>query len=152
MKTMSCEYVRDIAPELLAQRVDAKTDAAVRAHLQSCADCHAELAVASAVVSARLAVPAGLDRRIESALRGRVPARRHWPIAAAAAVVVAMLGGSALIHSVLDRAQNTGEGAAVTEGQGAGWFSVDDAFMSGASSLRDLSVEELEKLLVELDS
>jgi predicted anti-sigma-YlaC factor YlaD len=152
MMTVACDKVWDLLPDLLGQRLDARTEAAVRAHLQGCADCRAELSLVSAVASARLAVPTGLERRIQNAVRGRSLARPRWPIAAAAAVAAAMIGGSALLRGALERQTDTVAPAAVTDAQGAGWIGVDDAFMSGTSSLRDLSVEELEKLLVELDS
>jgi hypothetical protein len=150
MKRMECEHARDGWPDLLANRLSAQDAVALRTHVQSCADCRAEFEVASTVARARLNVPAGLETRIQSAVRGRTPVRGRWPVAAAASIAVVVLGASALVGTLLsgpDRPPPVD-----VETQGAGWFGVDDAFLYGTSSLGDLSSEELNRLLVELDS
>ncbi|MGH7471075.1 MAG: zf-HC2 domain-containing protein [Longimicrobiales bacterium] len=150
MKRLDCEQIQDLLPDLLANRLGALEAAALRGHLQSCAECREEFEVVTAVAESRLAVPAGLETRIGHAVRGRVPVRTRWPIAAAASVAVALVGASVLLPRISAPVRDNPESVASADISGAGWFTVDDAFTSGASSLRDLSVEELERLLVEL--
>ena len=154
MKPVNCEHVQDRLPDLVGRRLNALEAASVQAHLQTCGDCRAELNVVSAVASARLNVPASLESRIGQAVRGRAPARARWPLALAASIAVAVIGGSAILAPLLNES-DTPESAVpveLAEPSSAGWFSVDDAFISGASSLGDLTDEELKQLLVELDT
>ena len=149
MKPIDCEQVRDLLPDLLRDRLDATQSARLRSHIHGCAECRAELSVASAVARTRLAVPAGLEERVAGALPARVSVRPRWTAALAASVAVAVIGGSALLSVIRQPVADSGLPAG--EPQGAGFISVDDAFLTGASSLRDLSVKELEQLLSELD-
>lgn len=155
MSSMNCEMVRDQLPELIGGTLDATTHARVRAHIDGCDDCTIELAIAESVADARLAVPAGLSERVRAATSGRrVTYWTRTRMAAAATFAVAIIGGSALIAPYLNRAPIEEPVAEVNApaAPGAGWFGVDDAFVSGASSLQDLTEEELKQLLVELDS
>ncbi len=152
MRPIDCEHVRDLLPDMLSDRLEAGENARARAHLQSCADCRAELGVAAAVARARLSVPAGLQERIGQAVHGRVAVRPRWPAAVAASVAVAVIGSSALLGPRFWQAPDGDSAPPAADVPGAGWIGVDDAFMSGASSLRDLSVKELEQLLAELGS
>ena len=157
MNSLNCEYVRDLLPELLDDRSSAGTMAAARAHLASCEECRAEFALASAIAEARPAVPAGLDRRVVAALvTRRVTVWTRGRLAAAASIAIAIVGGSMWWSELAPRsAPALGTQPAVTvqrETAGAGFIGVEDAFVTGASSLGDLTVEELEKLLLELDS
>ena len=156
MTTTNCEHVRDVLPDLLADRLDPIEAAAVRAHVQRCADCRAELELAELIAQSRMSVPAGLEARVLSATAGR--RKRVWTntrYAVAASIAVAVIGGSAVIAPWLRSTNQPGPAALevpAPEAVGPGWIGVQDAFLTGASSLRDLSVEELEKLLTEIDS
>lgn len=153
MKSLNCDEVRDGLPDLLSGRLSSVEEAAVRAHVKNCAECQVELDLAAAVAAARLSVPAGLHSRVVNAVRNRrTPV---WPgrMTLAASIAVAVIGGSVLLTQL--RSMNDGTeplDVSVVEPveHGAGWLSVEDAFVSGTASLRDLSEDELKKLLVEL--
>ena len=95
--------VRDALPDYLNHRLSDLDTATMREHIESCADCRAELALLSeARASAVLAPKMNVDR-IASALPayGSVPAhpagtgsRRSWMLVAAAAIVA--IGGWAI--------------------------------------------------------
>lgn len=151
MKPIDCEQVRDSLPDLLSDRLDATQSARLRGHINGCAECRAELSVASAVARTRLPVPAGLEARVAGALPARVSVRPRWTAALAASVAVAVIGGSALLSVIRQPTTVVDSGSPAGEPYVGGFISVDDAFLTGASSLRDLSVKELEQLLSELD-
>jgi hypothetical protein len=155
MKTYNCEQVRDLQPDLVSDRLDPVAAAAVRTHVQSCADCRAELEIAELIAQSRVPVPGGLEARVLTAAGGRRTTRwSNLRYAVAASIAVAVIGGSVVLSPLLT-SSNTSPAvidSALPETGGPGWFGVQDAFVTGASSLRDLSVEELEKLLVEIDS
>jgi anti-sigma factor RsiW len=157
MNTLNCETIRDLLPELLSDRVSASMTTAVRAHLASCEECRAELALARAISEAVPAMPAGLDRRVlAAATRPRATMWTRGRLAAAASVAIAIVGASMWWSELGPRnEERLGTHPVVNvqrETAGAGFIGVDDAFATGASSLGDLTVEELEKLLLELDS
>ncbi len=155
MMEFSCDNVRDLLPELLSEKLDAVTTAALRAHLASCADCQAEYNVAALIAETRLDVPAGLEQRVFAAAAGR--RGTVWTrgrMAAAATIAVAVIGGSTWLSQMLPRQNVATGGVAVAESTAVpagGFIGVDDAFVSGTSSLSDLTVEELQKLLVEME-
>lgn len=155
MSSMNCEQVRDLLPELVSGGLDAVTASSAQAHVVSCIDCAAELAVARSVAQARVAVPAGLEQRIRLATANRRVA--YWTrgrMAAVATFAVAIIGGSALVAPYLD-APISEELPAVVNNiavPSAGFIGVEDAFDSGAASLNDLTEDQLKQLLAELDS
>ena len=154
MMEISCDSVRDLLPELLSDQLDAVTSAALRAHIARCAECEAEYSVASLVAESRLTVPRGLAQRVVAAAAGRRVS--YWTrgrMAAAASIAVALIGGSTWLSQLLPpRGSVATQPAVEVAAPGGGFIGVDDAFMSGASSLGDLTVEELQKLLVEMGS
>jgi predicted anti-sigma-YlaC factor YlaD len=154
MMKISCENVRDLLPELLSDQLDAVTSATLRAHIARCAECEAEYAVASLVAESRLAVPRGLEQRVvAAAVVRRVSYWTRGRMAAAASIAVALIGGSTWLSQLLPpRGSVVTQPAVEVAAPGGGFIGVDDAFMSGTSSLGDLTVEELQKLLVEMES
>lgn len=153
MTPLNCEHVCDVLPELVSGKLSSIDEAAVRAHLQSCVDCQVQLELVTAISRSRLSVPDGLHARVVTATRTRrVPA---WTgrMTLAASIAVAVIGGSVLLMQrdfVPDTAVPVAVQPEPSAEAGAGWLSVEDAFVSGAASLRDLSEDELKKLLSEL--
>jgi hypothetical protein len=152
MKPLTCETVRDLVPDLPGRRLDHFEDAAVRAHLRGCADCQVEYELVSAIAAARLTVPAGLSERVVQGALNRRAGSWTGVTALAASITVAVLGGSLLLQQMLPRTETLRPPVVEVSEVGAGWLGVEDAFVSGAASLRDLSEAELEKLLSELGS
>jgi hypothetical protein len=152
MNELNCEYVRDVYPDVLNGMADAATSAAVRAHMAGCADCREEAEAVAAIFAGSLIAPAGLHARVMAQLA--TPARRGFRarhLAMAATVAVALIGGSLL----LDRdATSRSEPVVATEvaEPGLGVVTFDAALVSGTESLQDLTVEELEQLLGEIES
>ncbi|WP_182879552.1 anti-sigma factor family protein [Microbispora sp. H10949] len=120
---MTCEEVRISLGVYVLGALDAEETAEVEAHLETCAECRAELAALSglppllALVSAedveRAAAPprAVLDRLVAaSAKRGR---RSRVLLALAASVVVAAVGGTAWLSAAQTSSQDTAAGSAV---------------------------------------
>ncbi|MEU8192734.1 zf-HC2 domain-containing protein [Microbispora amethystogenes] len=120
---MTCEEVRISLGVHVLGALDAEEAAEVEAHLETCAECRAELAALSglppllALVSAedveRAAAPprAVLDRLVAaSAKRGR---RSRVLLALAASVVVAAVGGTAWLSAAQTASQDTVAGSAV---------------------------------------
>lgn len=145
MNSLNCEYVREIYPDVLNGTADAGTVATVRAHLAQCADCREEAALIDMLHGAPVIAPAGLNERVIAQLQR--PARRAPRVrylALAATVAAAVIGGAILFDA--------GEPAAPPATDGLGFVSVEDAMVSGTSSLKDLTVEELEQLLGEIES
>lgn len=113
---IACREVRRIAGRYLALDLDRDTEAAVRLHLQECGECRAayierEPTLAFAWSLAAVAGPAdesfvgevlaGLrQRRVERRAHGH----RRW-LAAAAALAVTLLGGTATVR-LITRASN----------------------------------------------
>ncbi|GLW22254.1 hypothetical protein DI270_002990 [Microbispora triticiradicis] len=124
---MTCEEVRISLGVYVLGALDAEEAAEVEAHLETCAECRAELAALSglppllALVSAedveRAAAPprAVLDRLVAaSAKRGR---RSRVLLALAASVVVAAVGGTAWLSAAQTSSQDTAAGSPVAAPQ-----------------------------------
>lgn len=150
MKPMTCEYVRDVYPDVLHGRADTSTADTVRQHLALCADCRAEAALLDQVFAAPAVPPAELEAQVLARVRGVQPAgssHRRWLLAAT--VAGALLAGAVLVEQQL----RTAPDALVENGDGGlGVIGVDGALVSGTASLSDWSVEELEQLLGEMES
>ena len=90
--------VRDLLPDLMHDRLDATTRRTVEAHLESCADCRAELALLRdlrASMSATPAIDVGAIAAAIPARRARTkPVWRDWRIAASIAVLA--VGGTSV--------------------------------------------------------
>ena len=152
MTNLHCEYVREVYPDVLHGSADASTATAVRAHIAGCAECRAEAELTEQLRRAAVEVPAGLHERVVAGLS--TPARgRRFPVrhlAFAATLAAALIGGSLLLDSM----RSPGSRAA-TQPPGAGGLgviTVEAAMVTGTGSLQDLTVEELEQLLGEIES
>ena len=150
MKTLNCEYVRDVYADVLHGKLEAAMAAAVRAHLAGCAECRSEAALTDAIFATPVAVPAGLHERVLREVAAAPRARRFAPrhFAMAATVAAALIGGTLL----LDTTRGPGPTPAAKKESGLGFITVEAAMMSGTGSLQDLTVEELEQLLGEIES
>lgn len=146
MNQLNCEYVREVYPDVLNGHAAAETAATVRTHLASCADCREATALLARIHAAPVTVPPQLHERVLAARA----AERSWPrlrhYAMAATVAAAAIGGSLLF--TMDRTRPLETNAPV----GLGFLTVEDAMLSGTASLQDLTVEELEQLLGEMES
>jgi predicted anti-sigma-YlaC factor YlaD len=150
MNQLNCEYIRDVYPDVLNGHVDAATATAVRAHMAHCAECRAEADAVAAIFAGALVAPADLHDRVIAEYRAPVVARRgrgYRYVALAATVAAAVIGGS-----VLFRVQSSGPVNPVALQPALGAVTVEAALVSGKESLQDLTVEELEQLLGEIES
>ncbi len=150
MNTLNCEYVRDVYADALHGNADAGTATAVRAHLAGCADCRAEAAVIEAVFAAPVHVPAGLHERVmkEVAIAPRASRAAPRRVVMAATVAAALIGGALLFDSM----RSPDVAPVAQQDGGLGVVTVEAAMVSGTGSLQDLTVEELEQLLGEIES
>lgn len=150
--TMTCEIARDLLPELVSGALDRALADAVERHLDVCAACAAERGVVALVRAAVVRPPAGLESRVVRAVRTggraqRLPQARRLAVAAMAAFAV-LTGGLLLRGVVSDETEPAPGMADVT----LGWPVVQDPILRATPALHDLSVEELESLLAELES
>lgn len=155
MIVMKCEQVGDLLPEYERGQLDRGQREAVRTHLSHCTNCADEQVLVAAIQQHRAQPGVALEQRIVAAALREEP--RFWSrplLALAATLAVAVLGGSILLARITetDTTQEPVQPVAEVEPSGPGWVGVDAALVSGAASLRDLSVEELEQLLVEVGS
>lgn len=152
---LNCEYVRDTYPDVLHGAVDDALAQRIRAHVAECAECRVEVALIDAIHAERLVVPPGLEQRTAHAATARRP---RWRVSAstvamAATLAAALIGGSLIMNSQNDQPAAVPAAAGrAPNAAGIGAVGVDAAMMSGKSSLDDLSVEQLEKLLGEMQS
>lgn len=148
--SLDCDYVRDALPDLLYGRLSSAAAEAVRAHLRECAACRAEHELVALLHEQPLVVPVGLQERVQAAARSATVARppvRRWLIAASLALVV----GTAGLLNWLRTEQGTTP-VARNDDVSLGVVGVEGALVSGTTTLRDLSVEELEYILGEMES
>lgn len=162
-----CEIVTDLLPEYELGVLGEERAAPVRQHLSECATCAAEHGL---IANLRQHPPvtgeALMERIVTEALgRERSPRSgsagtressgwsRQWT-GLAATVAMALLGGTLLLNRLNLPVEIRDPIPPVIEAApaGAAWFGVDAALVSGAASLQDLTVEELEQLLAEVDS
>ena len=157
MKALTCEGIRELLPERDRDSLDAPDRLGVDEHLAVCADCRADLELIGALRAdaAAVRVPVGLETRVVNAVR-RPPIRRAWVpahLAIAASIVLALLAGGALLRDGAGNRASAGvePGDAVSAAAVVG-PSVREPLLRGVPALHELSVEELEVLLSELES
>jgi hypothetical protein len=150
-----CEQARDLVPLLIRGQLLPHDAVVTEAHLGACAECRAEADVVHAVARGLATVPAGLEARVLLAVRR--PLRRAGSVnrlAMAATVAAAVLGGSVIFERWAQQQVPEGGGALVME-EGmpplVSWGVSQDPLLQGSSPVTQLSVEELEILLQELD-
>jgi predicted anti-sigma-YlaC factor YlaD len=154
MTNLNCEYIREVYPDVLNGTADAETAAAVHLHIVDCAECRAETELLAQLHAVTVPIPSGLGERVLAAAH-EAPHQRHGfgkgRLAMAATVVAAVIGGSLLLDTTRAPQQQTPT-VAQTSSSGLGVITVEAAMMSGTGSLQDLTVEELEQLLGEMES
>jgi hypothetical protein len=156
MMSLNCDAVRDALPLLVREPNTSLEAAAVAAHLERCEPCRAEQEIVHLVYGLAEEVPAGLTSRVVEAVRLRttrrtVPAR----LAVAATLAAAILGGSLVLDRWgYDVAPAPSGGALVFDDNLAvvSWNVSDDPLLQSGTTLQQLSLEELEIILAEMDS
>lgn len=150
MTDLNCEYVRDVYPDVLNGKSDASLAQRVRAHVAACDECRAEAMLLEALHAQPARPPAGLHERVVHHATRTRPRRRlsRSELAMAATLAAALIGGSVIMQGKRD---TTGEQTVAAEAA-IGFVGVEGAMLSGKVSLDDLSVEELETLLGEMES
>jgi anti-sigma factor RsiW len=165
-----CEFFADALVERAAGTLDRERDARLAAHLAECPDCMAALATIATLRAAPLEIPPGLEARIRSAVReatrptvqpaeavagaaprGIPPRWRSWalPLAAAAALAALWIGiGLPGGNDTLSDASF----AVFEDYEPYGAWPADGLIIAGEPLLSELSVEELERLLQEMET
>jgi anti-sigma factor RsiW len=152
-----CEQARDLVPLLIRGQLLPDDAAVTEAHLSACAECRAEMDVVHAVSRDIAPVPAGLQARVLLAVR-RPPRRAGLVnrLAMAATLAAAVLGGSVIFERWAQQRLPEANGGALVMEDGmpplVSWGVSQDPLLQGSSSVTQLSLEELEILLQELDS
>lgn len=169
-----CEFYADAIVQRAVGALDGEGALRLEAHLAECSDCAAALATVQALRAAPVEPPAGLETRIRAAVRdagvsmarpGVTPAsepgadrertgRARWwpwalPLAAAAALAALWLGVG--VPDSPDDGLN-GALAAFEDYDPYGAWPADGLFVAGEPVLSELSVEELERLLAEMET
>jgi predicted anti-sigma-YlaC factor YlaD len=144
MNSFDCEAIRDLLPSLTRGELLSHEATLAQLHLDSCAACRAEAEIVRVLQTTLTPVPAELEARVLTAVRRRGLLRgRPARLALAATLAAAVIGGS-LIY---DRAGVTSD----LDVEAVSWAAAQDPLLHGGSQLSELSMEELEMLLAELD-
>jgi predicted anti-sigma-YlaC factor YlaD len=153
-----CDATRDLLPLLHRGECSSEEARTASAHLELCAECRQERELVRILANAAQPVPAGLEARVLAAVGRRAAPRRWTPsrMAVAAAVAATVLGGTLTYERWLPGWQ-TQERAAVlvlddSTQPAVSWAVTEDALLHSGTPLQQLSVEQLEQLLAELDS
>ena len=171
---MTCERVCDLLPDWVEGRLEADEAAAIRTHVESCAECAAEAEVVRLIATAGpVSAPEGLEARVVAATLAAArdlrvsggsqsdvrPIRPRWAVPqwalGAAAVLVLALGTPLLMDRMADSSDadtivdTPVEIAAVEDPIATVWAS-DDGLIAGAPVLETLTDEELALLLEEM--
>jgi anti-sigma factor RsiW len=157
MTSMDCETTRELLPLRIRGELLPHETTRVDAHVAACAECRADEALLAALARGVAAVPAGLEQRVLAAIA--TPVRHRWVpagIAMAATLAAALIGGALLMQRAgYDLTPDGVPGGVVLEELMApmvSWFMHDDPLLDGGSTLQQLSVEQLEIVLAELES
>jgi anti-sigma factor RsiW len=161
MNRYDCETVRDLLPLLVRGEVLPYARSGAEQHLAACDECRAEVALVRVLSASAPATPAGLEARVALALRARTVAAPRWTpgrLAMAATVAAAVLGGSVVFERsgyykpssemIVQNTSFAGDDAAAP----LSWAAGQDPLLHGAARLQELSIEELELILAEMDT
>lgn len=145
-----CDSIRDDLPHYAAAVLESDRMRTVERHLQECADCRAEHELL-VVLRTPLQAPAGLEARVRHAVAA-APARRrriHGRAVLAAGIAAAAVTGTLLVTRDTDDPVVAATGV---DPVGLGWATRTDPLLHGGPGLEQLSDEELEQLLEEMQS
>jgi predicted anti-sigma-YlaC factor YlaD len=157
MSAMDCETARDLLPSLYGGALDARERTSLEAHVAGCDDCRADAELIAMLRRNPATPPAGLVEQILDGLPVRRPGQRRAVrlLALAATLAGALVVGRGLVQELLD-VPAPGDATASVEvpvGLLQSFWPADDGLVAGiAPALHQLSVDELEILLAELDS
>jgi predicted anti-sigma-YlaC factor YlaD len=144
MNPFDCEAIRDLLPSLMRGEMLPHEATLAELHLDACTECRAEAEIVRLLQGTLAPVPAHLETRVIAAVRRRTVLRgRPARLALAATLAAAVIGGSLLY----DRA---GVGTDL-DVEAVSWAAAQDPLLHGGSELHELSIEQLELLLEELD-
>jgi hypothetical protein len=151
-----CERIRELLPSLVRGELSARDAIISQTHADSCAECSSELRLVRLIADTMAPVPAGLEERVITAVRTARPVQqmRRWTparLAMAATIAAAMIGGSAIYQRMRIGGPATGEMLSMNDASYAGWAAAEDAMLHGGSAIQEMSVQELELILAELD-
>ena len=171
-----CEFYGDALVELARGELEPGRAERVEAHLETCDACRAELAGVRAVRESPAPVPEGLDARLRAAVAERLDSGargaerstgstprpvagsrprspwqgwRIWALPAAAAAALTLWVGGALVLPS-DGGGPTETTALTAEYDPYGVWPTADGVVAGDVVLSELTVEELEALLEEM--
>ena len=166
-----CEFYSDALVDLAAGTLEPERAERVEAHLATCSDCRSALAVIQAVRRAPTPVPEELEARLRAAVRDDASAPapavrlerrqspgpgwrwRPWALPAAVVAAVAVwLGGNRVLAPDAPAADEAEMAEVDTEYPPYGAWPASNGMVAGDVVLSELSVEELEALLEEMDS
>jgi anti-sigma factor RsiW len=170
MNGYDCDSVRDLLPQHASGGLGTLDADRVRTHLAFCTECRAEAELVELIQSTLDPLPDGFEARVlaavhQNAIRPvgapspatpRTRTVRQWPVpfALAATIAAAVVGGVVVLERA--GARLTGNDTAFdSDAPGMSilsWAAADDAMLHGGTVLQELTVEELEQLLEELDS
>jgi predicted anti-sigma-YlaC factor YlaD len=159
MNGYDCDTMRELLPAYVRNELLPHEKPAAASHLDVCASCAAEATVLRLVHDAQPTVPPELEARVLLAVR-RPAQRALWQparLALAATVAAAVLGGSLIVDrtGLLRRTTDPSRAmGSLDEGDASAlsWAAAEDPLLHGSFALQQLSVEELELLLAELES
>jgi hypothetical protein len=156
MSLRECSDVRDLLPLAARGQLLPHEAGQVDEHVVSCAECLLEQRLVGLLLGTAASLPGGLEARVLLAVRGSAAAASrftHRRVALAAVLAAAVIGGSlALGRGGAWMGAGAGVLAADEQNPAVSWAVAFDPLFQGASALQQLSVEELELILAELDS
>ena len=156
MNRYDCDTMRDLLPAFVRGELLPHETACAEYHLKACADCRDEQALVALMQDVLVPVPAGLEARVVMAVRAnaRVAPRRWVParLAMAATLAAAVLGGSIIFNRFYMEQQPAETAMSADPVEDLSWAAAELPMLHGGADLAELTVEELERLLAELES